>query len=576
MDRYPLEYEAMKTAAGLLALALAATHSGCKDRACGNTDVSGVIAVEREYRGSASAFLAVGDCSGDGRPDVINSPQIFVARADGSFEARPVGFTVPPGTTVATLVDLDVDGVSDLVLAGRTVDWRRGRGDCRFDGGGELAAPTRGQASQVAATDIDLDGLTDLAVSYVERAASPIVLLTARGDGTFLDRTPAFAPRAASDPYLGYGTYFDDVDGDGARDLFVVADFDHGWMGWGRRADEPAFDRDARLTELFATSQPMSLCPLDADRDGRIDYFISGVTDANLLLHATGRRDLAPDPDAAPVTSRDTDFAWGCAALDADLDGWSDLLVLSLGGAMASSAPATLYLNRRDGQFGCVGPAVLDATMNAQRVVCADFDLDGQPDCVASDRDARSLVVLRDRLTARGHWVGLRLRGTVSSPEASGARVSLDGASPPLVVVAGGQSPIGGEHDRGVVLAVGALDRADVTVTWPSGVRQSLRSLPTGAYAAVEEPRVLTVAPRVAPADGTARVEVVVDAAAAGALAATIGCSGACAWEGPATTDATGRTHRWLVAPTTPGSVRVEVALDGVALAVRPRVRFGP
>ena len=50
---YPLEYKAMKTAAGLLALALAATHPGCKDRACGTTDVSGVIAVEREYRGSA-------------------------------------------------------------------------------------------------------------------------------------------------------------------------------------------------------------------------------------------------------------------------------------------------------------------------------------------------------------------------------------------------------------------------------------------------------------------------------------------------------------------------------------------
>ena len=184
--------------------------------------------------------------------------------------------------------------------------------------------------------------------------------------------------------------------------------------------------------------------------------------------------------------------------------------------------------------------------------------------------------MLRDELTPRGSWVGLRLRGTVSSPEAVGARVSLDGASPPLVVVAGGQSPIGGEHDRGVLLAIGSHDRADLTITWPSGLRQALRGVPAGRYTSVVEPAALTVAPRVAPADGSARVEVVVDPMAAGARTAAIECRGDCTWTGPTTTDADGRLHRWLQAPAAPGSARVEVALDGVPLAVRPRVRFGP
>lgn len=570
----------MRRADGLIACAfglgiLGVAGPACRSPECPIVKASGRVIVELDGRGSASAFVAVGDCSGDGRADVINGTHLFVARPDGTFDARELEATIRSNASAATLADLDADGVADLVTAGPDVAWFRGRGACAFDAGMQLAPPTGGEPSQVLATDIDLDGLTDLAVSYTGRAASPIVLLTARGDGRFVDRTPAFARRAAGDPYLGYGTFFDDIDGDGARDLFVIADFDHGWLGWGRRSDEPAFDQDARLTSAFADAHPMSLCPLDYDRDGRVDYFLSGVTGANLLLRATGRRDLAPDADAAPIAPRSTDFAWGCAALDADLDGWTDLMVLSLNGRDSGAAPATLYLNQRGGSFGCASSDVLAATMQAQRLACGDFALDGRPHCLASDRAMRGLVVLRDELTPHGNWVGLRLRGTVSSAEASGARVSLNGESPPLVVVAGGQSPVGGEHDRGVLLAVGSRVRADVTIAWPSGVRQTLRGIEANRYTAVVEPQVLSVSARAAPADGHSRVEVVVDMDAVGARGVSIECRGECAWTGPATADTAGRIHRWLRAPTTAGSARVEVSLDGVPLAVRPRVRFG-
>ena len=77
----------------------------------------------------------------------------------------------------------------------------------------------------------------------------------------------------------------------------------------------------------------------------------------------------------------------------------------------------------------------------------------------------------------------MRLRGTVSSPDASGAHVALDGARPPLVVMAGGQSPTLGEHDRGVILALGAATTASVTVTWPSGIVQHVTGLAAGRYA---------------------------------------------------------------------------------------------
>ncbi len=552
-------------------LATAAALAGCTNH-CPEVEIPGHVQMDWEGRGAPSAFVAVGDCSGDGRPDVINGRRVFVARADGGFDLRELEAPIPSTTSAGTFVDLDADGEGDLVVAGPGVQWHRGLGGCRFGPGVAIAPATRGQPSQVLAADVDLDGLTDLAISYTARRESPAVLLTAWGDGRFVDRTPAFAPR--DDLYMGYGTFFDDVDGDGHREMFVVADFDQGSLNWGRPSDEPSFERDANVSSDFSDAHPMGLCPLDFDRDGRIDYFLSGITDANLLLHGSGSRSLESVADGALLSSPDGAYAWGCAAQDADLDGWSDLLVLSLTQDNGGAAPATLYVNQRDGTFGCAAPGVLDATVQFHGLACGDFSLDGRPDCVATSGDvSRGLGVLHNRLEARGNWVGLRLRGTVSSAEASGARVSLDGARPPLVVMAGGQSSMGGEHDRGVVLAIGQQGRADVTVEWPSGLRQTV-SAEAGRYTTVTEPSAVEVARRVVTADGVSEVEVVVDPTAAGARTATLDCSGTCAWAGPSVVEPSGRTRRSLVAPTFPGSARVLVSLDGTPLRVRPRVRF--
>ncbi len=570
VKRGPANSRSVLALAGQLAGA-GALLASCTNQ-CPEVEIPGRIQVDLEGRGGPSTFVAVGDCSGDGRPDVMNGRRVFVARAEGGFDLLDLEAPIPSTTSAGTFVDLDADGEGDLVVAGPGVQWHRGLGGCRFGPGTVVAPATRGQPTQLLATDVDLDGLTDLAVSYNARRESPAVLLTAWGDGRFVDRTPSFAPRDGL--YMGYGTFFDDVDGDGYRELFVVADFDQGSLNWGRPSDEPTFERDASVSDDFADAHPMGLCPLDFDRDGRMDYFVSGVIDTNVLLHGSGGRSLPSVANAALLSSPEGSFAWGCATQDADLDGWSDLLVLSLTEENGGPAPATLYVNQKDGTYGCVTPRVLDATIQFHGLACGDFSLNGQPDCLATSGDpSRGLVVLRNRLEPRGRWVGLRLRGAVSSAEAAGARVSLNGARPPLVVVAGGQSSMGGEHDRGVVLAVGQQERADVTVEWPSGLRQTV-SAEAGRYTTVIEPSAVEVARRVVPADGVSEVEVIVDPAAAGARTAAIECSGACAWTGPAVVEPSGRTRRALVAPTFAGSARVLVSLDGTPLRVRPRVRF--
>jgi hypothetical protein len=538
--------------------------------------LAGSFEVTNNFLGGGEGLTVVGDCNGDGRVDFINRATLFVQNAAGGFDAAALdGMS---GRKSGSLVDLDGDGALDLVLASAGVEWRPGDGSCHFGPARTIAADTDGEPAQVLVRDVDQDGLADLTVARQERRDLAFQFFVGRGDGRFEDSTspPTPLPMRRDIPYRTFGTFYDDVDGDGTLDVFAAVDEDVGWFSWGVAGDAVAFAQDPTVTRNLSLASPMSVSPIDYDRDGAVEYFVSGSFDHSRLYRYRGGRHLEDVAASAGVGSVavTTDDLWGSLASDLDLDGYLDLLALVIPDNHVGGGWIRLLVNRHDGTFAPAAPSVLHENLQAYSMACADFWADGRMSCLVQDHGSRGLVLLRNRVEPRGRWVGLRLRGTVSSFEASGARVSLVGASPPLVVMAGGQSPTMGEHDRGVLLAVGDADAATVTIAWPSGIEQRVTGLIPGAYATVTEPRALTVARRVAPADGHSLVEVVVDPAAAGARAATIDCSGACAWQGEATTDSAGRLHRWLRAPAAPGDARVRVTLDGRALRVRPRVRF--
>lgn len=541
--------------------------------------LAGRFEIERGLFGATDQAVALGDCNGDGRLDVSESAPWHVAVQDGAGAFSPVPLPVP--LNVSTFVDLDGDGLLDLVAdgLGSAIVFLRGHGDCHFDAPVQLARLPMDLAhvTQILVADVDLDGRSDLLVSRHNGVAGPFMLLLARGDGTFEATTPPVLAVQGTSPFLAFTTLVDDVDGDGVNDLFVGVDHQASWFSWGT-ADEPApaYVRDDSITPSLVPANPMSMSPLDFDRDGRIDYFISGEPGLSRLLRNVAPRKLSDLAQAAGLAGEKKVTAWGALSFDADLDGWTDLLRLQEVETATSHAPhrPALYLNRHDGTFEEVSEAAFDGELWAEQLVCGDLESDGRVSCLA--REEAGTVLLRNRLTPTGGFVGVRLRGTVSAPDASGARVSLDGEARPLVVVAGGQSPVGGEHVRDVRLAVGARSSASVSVTWPSGIVQHLADLPAGRYTLVTEPGVLTVSRRVAPADGVSTIEVTADALEAGVDASELHFDEvtAGAWRGPATVGADGKVHRTLVAPAVPGEARVTLRIGDTALRVRPRIRF--
>lgn len=540
-----------------------------------NVVLRGRFEVTDRFLDGRDAVTVVGDCNGDDRVDVLNGATLHVQRPDGGFAGAPLTATL--GRKSGSMTDLDGDGAVDLVLAGADVVWLPGDGACGFGAPRVLAPGTTGEPGQVLVHDVDRDGLTDLTVARQERRDVAVQLLVARGDGRFDDLAPPPTPRPdhMDRPFRTFGTFYDDIDQDGALDLFALLDDDLGWFSWGSPQGDLAFTPDPAVIDGFTRVSPMSLSPIDIERDGAFEYFVSGTFGNHLLYRYEGARRLRNiAPEVGVSVPGSLDDGWGSAALDVNLDGFTDLLVREEPDDHQGAGPVRLLINRHDGTFTRAPLTVLDQMLKGTSLACADLAGDGRVSCLARDVTSRGLVLLQNRVEPASPWVGLRLQGTVSSPDASGARVSLDGADPPMVALVGGQSPTDGEHDRGVILAVGAVATASVTVTWPSGIRQQVTGLVPGRYTRVIEPRALTVSSRVTRADGASLVEVTARPSLAGATRAVVACSGACAWDGPAVTDAEGSVRRALRAPSTPGEARLTLRLDGVALRVRPRVRF--
>lgn len=352
------------------------------------TAVDGVL-------GNVSINVVVGDCDGDGTLDLaVLGPGEYFAPADAPPWGRAWrgdgrgGFTPGPALPfpftgrAGALVDLDGDGVLDLVTTFGSLRVWRGDGACGFSGGAvasELPADERGNGLAVHVNDVDMDGLTDLSLAFGGPSAVPYVIFLARGDGAWERVEPAAhgdPARARSQGGVrAFTTFFDDFDDDGARDLLALADQGAAWFDWGDPGRPAAWTADPALTRSLGAVDPMAVAPLDLARDGRVAWFVSGIRGRNALLAAEGRevRDRGAEYQLAGDAPED---AWGAWAADYDFDGWTDLLLLRRGAQEQGRAagPVDLYLRRDDGRFASMGASLVGRRFRATTMFCGDLD----------------------------------------------------------------------------------------------------------------------------------------------------------------------------------------------------------
>lgn len=126
-----------------------------------------------------------------------------------------------------------------------------------------------------------------------------------------------------------------------------------------------------------------------------------------------------------------------CISTDFDNDGWLDLYVTNgrnLSGLVVHNGPSLLYMNNGDGTFrecatACGADDCVDGSGGGG--AWADYDEDGFPDLIVTNGWGvfpfnRGPHVLYHNEGNGNAWIRLRLIGTVSNRDATGARVRIE------------------------------------------------------------------------------------------------------------------------------------------------------
>ena len=339
-------------------------------------------------------------------------------------------------------------------------------------------------------------------------------------------------PLAAEPDFFTLAARFYDVNGDGAPDLYVCNDFEDPDQFWLN--DGTGNFRLAPPWALTATSNTcMSVDFGDVDRDGTVDIFTAdmlsptlaerqakipthtpmpktiGLTGArpqwmrNMLHLGRGDGSWAQVADFAGVTA--TDWTWGSAFLDVDLDGFEDLITVSghrwdirdadTFDRIRNSFPRVPW-NREQGEFPRLATRNIalrnngDATFAAvkdgwglgaeeaisQGIALADFDLDGDFDAIVTRLNAPAQLFRNDATAPR---IAVRLIGegrdsagigAGSNQAGVGSVVSVEGGTMPKQsreITAGGHYLSGGEPM--LTFAAAADSGIRLTVRWPGG-----------------------------------------------------------------------------------------------------------
>ncbi len=406
--------------------------------------------------------VAVGDVDNDGDPDVyvtnFGRDRLY-SNESGVFS--DVTERSMPGldgwSSSATFADYDGDGWLDLFVA-RYVDYRsakrctdaagrrdycgpsvfaprsdrlyRNRGDGTFEDVSEESGIGRGigRGLGVVAFDANDDRRTDF---YVANDGDPNQLWVQRADGTFVDEAllRGVAYNHAGDAEAGMGVVADDLDGDGATDLFV--------------------------THLAAETNTLY------DGAGTIFRDLSGESGLGA--------------ESLPFTG------FGTAAIDLDLDGALDLIVANgrVSGGFDRAAGNSrdrfvesnqLFRNLGDGRFE---PLPWNSAGISRGVAAADLDGDGDDDWIVANIDAAAEAWISEA-PERGHWIAVRARLPEAGRDAIGAVVILehDGRQLRRRIDRGGAYLSSDEPVARFGLG-SAAKTGTLTVLWPGGTEET-------------------------------------------------------------------------------------------------------
>ena len=296
----------------------------------------------------------------------------------------------------------------------------------------------------------------------------------------------------------GLGLVIADFNDDGRLDIFVANDMSANYLLINDQSspNQPlhfrneAILRSVALDEYGLSQACMGIACADINRDAVPDLFVTNFAKESDTLYLSQAGGFFQDCTQSSHLRRATldPLGFGTQFLDADNDGWDDLVLVNGHIDQFPNQPfqmkAQLFRGEADGHFSELfassAGVLFDKPRLGRGLATLDWNRDGFLDFVATDLE-ESVVLGENRSDNRNHSLRIKLIGTQSNRDAIGARVRVTvtaGDTRFLQMKAGDGYESSNEH----LLCIG-VEQVDhvqhVEIKWPSGQMTSADQIGT-------------------------------------------------------------------------------------------------
>jgi hypothetical protein len=436
------------------------------------TDVTEASGLANAGLGNYGMGVAVADYDNDGFPDLFVTNYgkniLYHNNGDGTFTDVTAKAGVAGGgwSVSAGFFDYDNDGHLDLFVT-RYMEWDTKR------------SKACGGAWRTYCPPAEFPATTNL-------------LYRNRGDGTFEDVSQKSGIAAKKGRALGVA--FADYDDDGFMDFFVANDGMQQYLfhnNGNGTFTECGLECGAGLTADGKPMSGMGVVFQDYDNDGRPDIVVTVLPRENYTVFRNdgngqfSYRSL--ETGLAALTSGSS--GWGVGLEDFNNDGWKDLFVAQshVLDNVERIDPSLHYLEKpllainSKGRFELADSGVA-VPLAGRGAAFGDLNNDGWVDAVVTSLGGPPQVLINRR--GNQHWLTIALHGTRTNRDGLGARVRVNGQ----IRFASTTGSYLSANDKRLHFGLGDSDTATVEVSWPSGVRQTLKDVRADQFLEIREP----------------------------------------------------------------------------------------
>jgi tetratricopeptide (TPR) repeat protein len=432
---------------------------------------------------------AVGDYDDDGFPDLylanVDGNRLFRNLGDGTFAdvTAESGLGHRYWTTSCLLADFNADGVADVYdvtfLEGEDVYDRVCLGS---DGVARSCAPA---------------GFP----------AAPDQVYFGRGDGTF-ERASTDAGLSASDGD-GLGIVLADLDQSGTTELFIGNDGRANFLFVPddrqvptARWKEVGVLSGVAFDEAGMAQATMGIAASDFNNDGLTDLFSTNFYMESNTLHVNlGSLSFSDRTRVYGLRESSLEMlGFGTQFLDADRDGWEDLIVTNghVDDFDYKQIPYKMrcqFYENRGGRFHELKPGEPGPYFSEQRLgrglALIDWNRDGRWDSAISNIGDPA-ALLTNQTASAGAAVNLQLIGWTRSRDAVGTRVIVTVGSRTLERQLTAGDGYQASNERRLMIGLGAIDdhaTVRVDIIWPGGSQQTIENIEWRSPCIVREGR---------------------------------------------------------------------------------------